>query len=217
MGKWEEIYRSLEKQGVNVSDQLAGTAWLDKFIPILGETKGKMLDLGFGLGADMLRCAKLGYEPYGLELEQKAVSFVSVTYGFQAQCHNLRNPLPFSNGTFSLVLSRFALHYLRPAQAENLFKEVRRVLKPEGWLIFAVNSESHRRLGLQYNYTDAKELEPQVWHLPNDKDRTFLFYTPKRAKEILGKGWKWVYLEDEVFTHWDVDTKRAIVAMVQNA
>jgi hypothetical protein len=33
-------------------------------------------------------------------------------------------------------------------------------------------------LELQYDYTDAIEVEPNVWRLANDRDRTFLFYTP---------------------------------------
>jgi SAM-dependent methyltransferase len=215
MGKWEAIYQNLENRGVDVAEQLAGTTWLDRFIPYFNQTRGNMLDLGCGLGADMLRCAKLGYEPYGLDLEAQAVEFVAAQYGFYGQRHDFGDPLPFDDGMFSLVLSRFALHYLRPAQAQVLFGEIGRVLEPRGQLLFVVNSESHRRLGLQYDYTEATELEPHVWYLPNDKEHTFLFCTSELAKELVGEGWQWDYLEDEVFEHWDGIEKRAIIGFAQ--
>lgn len=215
MGKWESIYQDLENSGVDIAEQLAGTTWLDRFIPNFGESRGNMLDLGCGLGANMLRCAKLGYEPHGLDLEARAVKFITFTYGFYAKQHDFGDPLPFEDATFSLVLSRFALHYLRPARAQALFREIRRVLKSRGQLLFVVNSERHQRLRLQYDYTDAIELEPQVWHLPNDKGRTILFYTPELAKELLGEGWQWDYLEDEFFEHWAGIEKRAIIGLVQ--
>ena len=80
MGKWEEMYQSLQEAGLDVDEQLAGTKWLDRFILQLGDTTGKSLDLGCGLGADMLRCAAWGYEPHGLDLERQAVEFVNGNY-----------------------------------------------------------------------------------------------------------------------------------------
>jgi ubiquinone/menaquinone biosynthesis C-methylase UbiE len=168
MGKWQNIYQSLEAAGVDINKQLEGTSWLDRFIPSFPQQAGKMLDLGCGLGADMLRFSQLGFTPYGLDLEQKAVDFVQKTYGFTSQKHNFRQPLPFEDQTFSLVLSRLAVHYLNMAEAKKLFKDVQRVLQARGKLLFIVNSKRHLELGLQYNYTDALEVSPNFWHLPHD-------------------------------------------------
>jgi len=82
MGKWQSIYQSLEAGGGGaLRAQLESAVWLDRFIPQLDEATGRMLDLGCGMGADMLRCAQLGYEPHGLDLEEVAVRFVSNDYG----------------------------------------------------------------------------------------------------------------------------------------
>jgi ubiquinone/menaquinone biosynthesis C-methylase UbiE len=148
-------------------------------------------------------------------LEEVAVRFVSTHYGFAAQQGDFSGPLPFDDATFSFVLSRFAIHYLRPCEARDCFKEVLRVLKPGGSFLFAVNSETHRRLGLQYNYSGAIELEPQVWRLPSDMDRTILFYTPELARMIAGPGWQWRYLADEAFQHWNGIDKRAVIGLAQ--
>lgn len=217
MGKWQPIYQNLQVQGIDVAAQLAGTAWLDRFLPLLGDYTGNMLDLGCGLGADMLRCAQLGYQPHGLDLESSAVEFVQAHYGFPAQQVDFGQPLPYAASTFALVLSRFALHYLRPAAARKMFAEVRRVLQPGGKLLFVVNSETHRQLRLQYDYTDAVELEPYVWHLPHDKARTFLFYTPALTRDLLGDSWHWHYLQDEPFVHWDGIEKRAVIGLAEKS
>ena len=163
----------------------------------------------------MLRCAELGFTPHGLDLEAEAVNFVGEQYGFEVHQHDFARPLPFESESFSLVLSRFALHYLRPAQARRMFAEVQRVLRANGKLLFLVNSDTHRQLGLQYDYSGAVELEPQVWRLPNDKNRTFLFYTLDYARALVGPGWYWHYLEDEAFEHWGGIEKRAVVGLVE--
>ena len=216
MGKWQNIYQSLENNGVDVAKQLEGTMWMNRFIPTFQKERGNMLDLGCGMGADMLRCSELGFTPYGLDLEQKAVNFVNETYGFETKQHDFGEPLPFDDETFALVLSRFALHYLNTEHASKMFCEIRRVLKPEGQLLFLVNSDTHRELGLQYDYTDAVEIEPNFWNLPNDMNRTFLFYTTKLAKELLGQGWTWHYLQEEVFEHWSIE-KRVILGFAEKS
>ncbi len=214
MGKWDAMYQGLEAKGIDLAKQLKGAAWMNRFTPYLGNERGKMLDLGCGLGADMLRCAELGYEPYGLDLEKKAVDFVPGQYGFSTKHHDFSQPLPYDNETFSLVVSRFAVHYLAPTKAKEMFAEVKRVLKPKGKLLFLVNSKTQFELKLQYNYTDAKELEPDFWHLPKDKNRSFLFYTAERAKELVGDGWVWHHLKDEAFIHWDIE-KRALTGLAE--
>jgi ubiquinone/menaquinone biosynthesis C-methylase UbiE len=54
---WDDIYRELETLGLDPDEERAGTAWLDPFWHLLGEPRGKMLDVGCGLGADMARFA----------------------------------------------------------------------------------------------------------------------------------------------------------------
>ena len=74
MGKWQSIYQSLEAGGGALRAQLESAVWLDRFIPQLDEATGGYLTRG-GMGADMLRCAQLDYEPYGLDLEEVAVGY----------------------------------------------------------------------------------------------------------------------------------------------
>ncbi|MDQ3315853.1 MAG: class I SAM-dependent methyltransferase [Actinomycetota bacterium] len=212
---WDDIYRELETSGLDPDEERAGTAWLDPFWHLLGEPRGKMLDVGCGLGADMARFAAEGWRPVGIDLEARATGFVGRTYGFPAYTADIRCPLPFDDETFNLASSRFAIHFLPPGGARDLFRELRRVLRPEGRLIFAVNSQEHRRLGLQYDYTDAFEREADYWHLPT-LDRTYLFYSTRLAKRLLGSGWRILHLGAEPFEHWGIE-KHAVLCVAEKA
>ena len=207
MGKWKDIYQHLKSNGIDVETQLKGTQWMNQFISTFPIERGNVLDLGCGMGADMLRCSELGFVPHGLDLEQKAIDYIKETYHFEAHLHDFSQPLPYLDNSFSLVISRFALHYLNKDDAHKMFNEINRILKPKGQLLFVVNSDTHRRLGLQYDYSDSVEIEPNFWNLPNDMNRTFLFYTTEIAKELLGQDWHWHYLQDETFEHWGIEKK----------
>ena len=205
MAQWDTIYRRvLGQQALERAEQLAGTTWLDRFLPLLGDPAGEALDLGCGLGADMLRLEELGYAPSGLDASPIAVKHVRERWSLPAAIGDLTQPLPFDDERFRLVLSRCVVHLLPPASARQLFQEIRRVLEPGGRLLFIVNSEKHRQQGLQYDYRDAREVEPNYWEL-SAVGRSYLFYTPERAQELLGRGWEIEHLEEGEFWQWEIE------------
>lgn len=172
-----------------------------------------MLDVGCGFGADMARFAEKGWSPVGIDLEPRATGFVERTYGFPAQTADIRRPLPFDVGAFAVASSRFAIHFLPPGEVRGLSRDLPRVLRAGGRLIFAVNSDERRRLGLQYDYAGASEREPHYWHLPS-LDRAYLFYTPRLARRLLGPGWRVLHLGDGPFEHWGIE-KRAVLCVTE--
>lgn len=107
-----------------------------------------------------MRLAHEGWQPVGLDREPRAVELAQRLHGFPVEAASFEDPLPFTDGTFTLVTSRFAVHLLPPLAAAKLFREVWRVLVPGGHFVFAVNSDVHRQQGLQYDYTGAVEREP---------------------------------------------------------
>lgn len=215
MNQWETIYRRLEQEGAlrREAEQAHGTAWLEALWPLLGVPVGAALDLGCGTGADMRRYAERGWQPVGLDREPVAASLVRRHLGFPALVGDLAAPLPFADDSFALVAARCALHFVAPRHAPRLYREIHRVLRPGGRLLFVVNSETHRRLGLQYDYTGATEQESGWWHIPAI-GRTYLFYTPDRARELLGAGWQILLLEERDFDQWAIP-KRVVLCVAE--
>ena len=211
---WNAIYRDLIDRGVDPETQRRGTAWLNQVLPLLPPREpGRALDLGCGLGADMLRLRLEGFTPVGLDDEPRAVAFVKDRYGLEAHRADFAAPLPFPDTHFRLVISRFALHFLDQAGVQLPFHEVRRVLEPDGLLAFVVNSDEHRRRGLQYDYDGAEEVAPGTWHLPSI-GRTYRFYTPAMARAALGDGWDVLDLRVGAFDHWGI-AKHALTCVAR--
>lgn len=221
-GGWGGIYRTLIDDGIDPEAQRHGTAWLDGVLPRVprpADSEGgapHALDLGCGLGADMLRLHQEGFTPVGVDGEARAAAFVRDLYGFDVRCADFADPLPFADGRFVAVTSRFALHFLDAAQARRTLREAGRVLVPGGVLAFVVNADEHRRQGLQYDYRGAREVAPGQWYLPSI-DRTYRFYTPERALDALGDGWDDVEIRQGPFDHWGIAKQALTCVAVRRA
>ena len=97
----------------------------------------EVLDAGCGTGwysAHMLaqgaRVSAIDVTPEMLELSRARTAGKIKTLQ-----HDLAEALPFDNQSFDLVLSAMTLHYVQDWQA--VFKEIARVLKPQGLFIFS--------------------------------------------------------------------------------
>jgi SAM-dependent methyltransferase len=212
MSQWDAIYERLEANGTleRRNQQHEGTAWLDEFLPLLGEPGGESLDLGCGVGSDMIRYRELGWSPSGVDLSAKAVEHVR-RLGFAARIADIRERLPFESEHFALVTGRCSLHFFPPEQARALFEEIHHILAPGGKLLFIVNSEQHRAQGLQYDYRGAKRLEGNYQEIPSI-GRRYLFYTPELARELLGKRWNILHLDERPLRHWEIE-KRVVICL----
>jgi SAM-dependent methyltransferase len=216
MSQWDGIYERLAADGILElrHQQQEGTAWLEDFLPLLGKAEGPSLDLGCGVGSDMLRYAELGWTPTGVDLSHRALE-QGQRLGLSAQRGDLRKPLTFQNSQFALVSGRCSLHFFPRHEATNIFSEIHRVLRPGGRLLFIVNSDQHRKLGLQYDYAGAVELEPSYWYLPSI-DRKYLFYTTELAEEMLGEGWDILHLDERSFQQWGIE-KRVVACVAERS
>ncbi len=97
----------------------------------------KVLDVGCGFGKDLSYLEKEGALVYGIDASKKMIELARKN---NPRLVNLSvqsfERTSFENHSFDVIISRYTLHY-----AENLkeaFKELHRILKPRGFLIFLV-------------------------------------------------------------------------------
>lgn len=97
----------------------------------MGDIAGKkVLDIGCGDGSDSEKIAQKGANVYGIDISKEMIKHAKAKHPKITFVVASADKLPFTDGEFDVVYSRFALHYLN--NEEPAFKEIFRVLKRGG-------------------------------------------------------------------------------------
>lgn len=137
---WEEaLQRYTTKDWVNKP-----TLFAEQISSLLPQS-GKLLELGAGQGQDSRYFARLDYQvtatdlvDTGLKESARKAAEEHLTINFQKV--DIGEQLPFADNTFDSVYSHLGLHYLNKVGTEKMFKEIHRVLKPDGILAALFNT-----------------------------------------------------------------------------
>jgi SAM-dependent methyltransferase len=104
----------------------------------------RILEVGFGAGVTFLNLSEIYQEIYGLDLNAptQEVADVFRSMGIKTRLQN-GNVLymPYENDFFDTVLLISILEHLKPDEQLQAFGEIRRVLKPNGQLVYGVPVE----------------------------------------------------------------------------
>lgn len=208
---WEKRWRRAAEDVTPGSGLVAkADDWLERWLPLIRAREARTaLDLGCGLGEDALQLHAAGltvtgmdYSPAGIALAQRLHPEITFVQG------DLREPLPFPDGSFDVIVSGFALHYFLDAEMQQIVQELRRVLTDQGLLIARVNSTAAR----DHGYGQGQEIEPRVFNVDGRIKR---FFTEDDVRRYLA-GWHIISLEHrEVFrfrpghAHWEVVAAKA--------
>lgn len=118
-----------------------GIAEFRDILPILssGQDNISSLDLGCGIGAQLILLDEFGLNPYGIDLSDKAIEMgkkwlTGIDKKYLADKLYVASvaKLPFDDNFFSVCVSHGVLDSMPRDIAAAGLKEVKRVLKPEG-------------------------------------------------------------------------------------
>ena len=150
----------------------------------LEQLKGgkSVLEVGFGSGVSFLNLSQLYQEIHGLDLtaDARQVGEMFANHGIQTE---LRNgsvlEMPYPDQSFDAVLLISILEHLQPEEQLPAFREIWRVLKPGGQVVYGVPVERpfmvfmFRLLGTnirEHHFsteTDVREAAQEVFGLGN--------------------------------------------------
>jgi SAM-dependent methyltransferase len=119
------------------------------------EDKSKILELGAGQGRDALFFAANGFKVTALDYSESGIEEINqkaeklgLSRSIGAVRHDVRKPLPFVDDSFDACYCHMLYCMaLCTSELEALFREVRRVLRPNGLSIYTVRTTEDPHFG----------------------------------------------------------------------
>ncbi len=98
--------------------------------------------------------------------------------------------LPFEDNLTDIIIGDLSLHYFTEQQTFKILDEIKRVLKPNGLLLFRVNSVKD----VNYGAGEGKELEPHLYE--TDDGRYKRFFDVEDIEKFFSS-WEKLYMREE--------------------
>lgn len=179
-----EFFEEVEKQRYTGDDFMPEVVGFDQW-------KGKkVLEVGCGLGTDLLQFARGGAEVYAVDLTERAAALACKRLGLYGLKGSVSisdsENLPFQTDSFDLVYSWGVIHHTPNTEAAA--REIMRVCKPGGHVLVMLY---HRRSVLAFQawlfygllrgrpFQSASRIIAQRVESPGTK-----VYTPKEGREL---------------------------------
>ena len=162
---WNELHRDfISKNEMKYDD------WLEEFEEIISNVNTEIIDLGCGVtGNNTLYLLEKGKEVLSCDFAEEALKSVSIIEGAKTLLFDMLEEFPFENEIADLIIADLSLHYFKIEDTKRIINEIKRVLKPNGYLLFRVNST---------NSTEYKKLV----EAGNEPIEPNLFFNKKRQR-----------------------------------
>lgn len=179
-GLWDTRYVS--RRGDEISD--SGDLWLERWRTLLKcAGQGRVLELGCGSGRDSSYLTGLGLDLIVSDYSEEALASCRERAPLAEQRRiDLREPLPFPDGSFPLAIASLCLHYFDWQQTMAAMAEINRCLEPGGYLLGRVNSTRD----IHHGATGHAEIAPHLFLVNGEQKR---FFDHDDLERLIGAGW----------------------------
>ena len=153
---WNKLHKEYAKTNTVKYDN-----WLDEFNYIIDNINDEIIDLGCGVtGNNTIYLLEKGKKVISCDFSYEALKVVSKIKGSNTLLFDMLNEFPISDNKTDLVIADLCLHYFKDKDLKRIISEIRRILKPNGYLLLRVNSVNSKE------YQDLiKNNEPIEKHL----------------------------------------------------
>jgi ubiquinone/menaquinone biosynthesis C-methylase UbiE len=138
MATWEEIFAN--GQHLNRWPFDVVVAFVFRHRPAKPRSETAILEVGFGTGNNLWFAAAEGFEVAGVEGSPTAAEYARHRFadaGLEGRlCVGDFRRLPFEDERFDLAIDRAALSYVGESGCADALREIHRVLRPGGKLLF---------------------------------------------------------------------------------
>jgi ubiquinone/menaquinone biosynthesis C-methylase UbiE len=150
-GKYKGSIKFIPKEGSFLSKVIlwiinSGYLW---YTSKNSKKRDTILELGCGGGVSFFGSA---YKTIGMDLSLSSMKDIGINYSYFLKS-NIYNKLPLKSSSMDLVVSSFFWEHIELSEKENCLKEIHRVLKPNGKVVFLFDVETKNPL---INYCKKK-------------------------------------------------------------
>ncbi|MGA2192344.1 MAG: class I SAM-dependent methyltransferase [Nitrospirota bacterium] len=149
----------------------------------------RVLDLGCGLGRHFRHYGSHGFRIVGLDISEKAVRAARLTSpGKGCLTRADMSRLPFKDGSFDLIIIWRVVHLAKMTAIADTIKEIKRVLKKDGFLYASLRSVNNTLYSIGKN--EGTEIEKNTFSMgPGSlSGLTYHFFSEAEALGLLGDG-----------------------------
>lgn len=175
--------------------------WLEKWIGLMTShtLNPAILELGCGSGRDTAFLAQHGFTR--LTVTDLSAEFLANCQrnvpAAQAIRHDLRQPLPFADGSFDVVIASLCLHYFDWKTTQAIMQEIGRCLVDDGLLLCRVNSTKDVNFGA----VGHPEIEPHFYAVDG---RTKRFFSEEDVAALFNPGWTRLATEEKEIDRYEL-------------
>lgn len=203
--RWNAIFKNIGKEAIRYDD------WLEEFDKVICNCQTPIIDLGCGSGNDTLYLVEKGKKVVPCDYSSSAIFNIKKNFPEieQVKCFDMRKGLPFEDNFTDIIISDLSLHYFSKQQTVEIIAEIKRVLKPNGLLLFRVNSVKDS------NYGSGEGIERESHFYETEEGRYKRFFNAEEIEEFF-MDWKTVYMNEETSTRYGLKKVLWKVAMQVN-
>lgn len=200
MNKYIDVWNKLHKD-FSINNKPKYDDWLDEFKDIIDNVSSEIIDLGCGVtGNNTLYLLEKGKRVLSCDFAEEALKVVDQIEGSKTLLFDMLDEFPFEDNYTDLIIADLSLHYFSDKDTKRIIKEIKRVLKPNGYLFFRVNS---------INSTEYKEI---ISKGILEKEKHFFFYNNMDKRffdeediRCFFKDFKFILLREENMARWCPD------------
>lgn len=167
--------------------------WLDKWKDLIARQSPApaILELGCGSGRDTRWLAQQGFAGITVtDLSPEALAECACAApSAHRVCHDLREPLPFADARFDVVIASLCLHYFAWDKTVEIVDGIRRCLAPGGLLLCRVNSTND----VNYGAAGHRAVTHHYYEVNGSLKR---FFDKGEIDALFGAGWERIAMHE---------------------
>ena len=146
---YADVWNNLHKNFIK-DNEIKYDDWLEEFASIISKVETEIIDLGCGVtGNNTLYLLEKGKKVISCDFAEEALKVVKNIKGSKTLLFDMLDKFPFESDSLELIIADLSLHYFNKNNTDAIISEIKRTLKPGGYLLFRVNST---------NSTEYKEI-----------------------------------------------------------